>query len=198
MGQRDPRVDAYVAKSAPFARPILRYLRDLVHETVPEVEEALKWRSPAFMYEGMFAGMASFKEHCVFGFWKHEQVVGKDSRANQAMGSFGRLTSMDDLPPKKTLVRLLLAAKRLNDEGVPAIRRKTKKPAVETPRELEAALARNRKARATWDSFSPSHRREYAEWIVEAKKDDTRSRRLETTLEWLTEGKRRNWRYERC
>jgi uncharacterized protein YdeI (YjbR/CyaY-like superfamily) len=198
MGRRNPRIDAYIARSAEFARPILRHLRDLVHETVPEVEEDLRWNSPAFLYKGMFAGMAAFRQHCVFGFWKHEQVVGKGARAKEAMGSYGRITSLDDLPPKKQMVAWLRTAKRLNDEGVKAIRRKTKKPPVEVPQVLLTALAGNRKARQAWDGFSPSHQREYAEWISEAKKEDTRARRLATTLEWLAEGKSRNWKYERC
>ena len=198
MGTREKRVDVYIEKSAEFARPILKHLREIVHEACPEVQEEMKWSFPHFTYKGMFASMAAFKEHCAFGFWKSEQVVGADSKAKQAMGSFGRITSLADLPPKKTIAAYVKTAKKLNDDGVKAVRRKMAKPKLETPPELIAALKKDKKARDVYEGFSPSQQREYAEWIADAKGEDTRARRLATTLEWLAEGKTRHWKYKNC
>lgn len=196
MGTRDPRVDAYIAEAAPFARPILAHLRDVVHAFCPDVVETMKWSSPAFEYKGLLCGFAAFKAHCAFGFWKHALVVGDDARAAEAMGSFGRIASLRDLPSKATLGRYLKRAMRLNDEGVKAPREKTrpKKPIPMHP-DFRRALASNAKAAATFESFSPSHKREYLEWIAEAKRDETRARRVAQALAWLAQGKPRNWKY---
>jgi uncharacterized protein YdeI (YjbR/CyaY-like superfamily) len=201
MVTKDPRVDAYIAKSAEFARPILKELRALVHEACPDVVETLKWSAPSFEYKGMMCGFAAFKAHAMFGFWKHELVVdAHDFKSKEAMGSFGRITSMDDLPSKALLKRYVKKAMKLNEDGVKVVRQKTtkdKKP-VTMPKELAAGLARNKKAKATFEAFSPSHRREYMEWIGEAKGEDTRARRLEQALAWMAEGKPRNWKYMKC
>ena len=196
MGKTDPRVDAYIAKSADFAKPILLHLRKLVHAACPEVEETIKWSFPHFDYKGMMCSMASFKGHCAFGFWKSSLVIGGDAERN-AMGHFGRITSLDDLPPDKTLIAYVKKAAALNAGGVKV----EKKPAAPkrpptVPADLAAALKTNAAARKTFDAFSPSHKREYVEWITEAKTDATRAKRLQTTLGWLTEGKARNWKYE--
>ena len=202
MPTRDPRVDAYIAKSAEFARPILTHLRAVVHEACPDVEETMKWSSPTFMYHGMLGGMAAFKQHATFGFWKHELVaeaVGSTTvsdRAGEAMGSFGRITAVGDLPARRTLVRLVKAAMRLNQAGVKRTpKAKAPRKPIPVPDDLARALGKNAKAHATWDAFPPSHRREYLEWITEAKTAPTREKRLATTLEWLVEGKDRNWKY---
>ena len=197
MGTRDPRVDAYIARSAEFARPILSHLREIVHSACPEVEETLKWSAPHFMYRGMLAGMSAFKAHCAFGFWKGSLVTGGDGGVEaQAMGQFGRITSLDDLPPRRVIIGYVKQAMKLNEEGVKTPkRRKTPKPEPLMPAELAAALAKNAKARATFEAFSPSHRREYVEWIAEAKGEETRQRRLANALEWMAEGKARNWKY---
>jgi uncharacterized protein YdeI (YjbR/CyaY-like superfamily) len=197
---RDPRVDTYIGKSAEFARPILAHLRDVVHRVCPQVQETLKWRMPTFMYHGMLCGMAAFKQHCTFGFWKHELVVGKELAADaQAMGQFGRITRLADLPSQKVLVSYIKKAMRLNEEGVKAPRATPKhKPAPRAPDDLTAALKKNRKAAATFAAFSPSHQREYVEWISEAKREQTRARRLATAIQWLAEGKARNWKYMNC
>jgi uncharacterized protein YdeI (YjbR/CyaY-like superfamily) len=198
MGTRDPRLDAYIARSADFAKPILAQIREVVHEACPEVEEAMKWSSPHFMYKGMLCGMASFKEHCAFGFWKGSLIVGGDSRNVEAMGQFGRITSVADLPPKKVLVGYIKDAMRLNDAGVKSPTRskpKGQKKELAVPDDLSAALNRNKKAKATFDTFRPSYRNEYVEWITEAKGEDTRKRRLKTAIEWMAEGKPRNWKY---
>jgi uncharacterized protein YdeI (YjbR/CyaY-like superfamily) len=193
MGKKDPRVDAYIAKSAEFAQPILRHLRKVVHEECPEVEETMKWSFPHFMYKGMLCAMASFKEHCAFGFWKGKLIVpGK----KDAMGHFGRITSLSDLPKDSVLAGYVREAVGLNDAGekVPRKPREPKK-VLRTPPDLSAALSKNAKARATFDGFSPSRRREYVEWITEARSEETRKKRLGTAVEWMAEGKPRNWKY---
>lgn len=196
MVTRDPRIDTYIEKAQPFARPVLTHLRRVIHEACPDVVETLKWSSPSFEYKGILCGFAAFKQHCVFGFWKHELLFDAEARALGSYGPFGRLTSVDELPPKKELVRLVKAAMKLNDEGVKAPRTKTatKKP-IAMPPELARALKTHAQARATFEAFSPSHQREYMEWIGDAKAEATRTRRLEQALEWLAEGKSRNWKY---
>ena len=199
MGSRDKRIDAYIAKSADFAQPILARLRALVHETCPDVVETLKWSHPSFEYKGILCGMAAFKQHAAFGFWKHEQVVGKDSKAKEAMGSFGCLKTVADLPSKKAFAGFMKTAMRLNDEGIVAVRRKTApKPKPVMHAELRAALARNGKAQKSFDGFPPSAQREYMEWVSEAKGEDTRARRVKQSVEWMAQGKRRNWKYANC
>jgi uncharacterized protein YdeI (YjbR/CyaY-like superfamily) len=197
MGTRDPRVDAYIARSAEFARPILTHLRDIVHSACPEVEETLKWNAPHFMYHGMLAGMSAFKAHCAFGFWRGSLVTGGDGGIEtQAMGQFGRITSLRDLPPKREIAGYVKKAMQLNEAGVKARPRKhPPRPELPVPAELTAALRKHPKARATFEAFSPSHQREYVEWIAEAKTDETRKRRLASALEWMSEGKSRNWKY---
>jgi len=197
MGSRDPRVDVYISRSAEFARPILTHLRAVVHAACPEVEETLKWSSPSFMYKGMLCGMAAFKQHCIFGFWKGSLIKGLDgSSVDEAMGNFGRVTSLSELPSKKVLTGFIKEAMRLNDEGIKVARKKpgTRKP-LPVPADLTAAFRKNAKAGATFKDFSPSHQREYIEWIIEAKGEDTRRRRLEKAVGWMAEGKSRNWKY---
>jgi uncharacterized protein YdeI (YjbR/CyaY-like superfamily) len=201
MGKRDTRIDAYIEKSAEFAKPILTHLRETVHEACPDVEETMKWSFPHFMYKGMLCSMASFKEHCAFGFWKSSLVLQAAGQAGeQAMGQFGRMTTLSDLPKKKELSGLVKKAMKLNDDGVkvPA-RAKPKAPKeVVVPDDLARALKANKKAHATFEAFSPSHKREYVEWITEARAEATRTRRLETAIEWMAEGKPRNWKYMNC
>jgi hypothetical protein len=201
MGKKDERVDAYMARAQPFAQPILKHLRKLVHRACPEVEETLKWSSPTFMYKGILCGMAAFKAHCVFGFWKGTLLEGTPGRGTEAMGQFGRLTSLADLPDDAALIRLVRRAAALNDEGVkiPRVRKPElpRRPAAKPPAAFLAALRKNTKALATYDAFSPSHKREYVDWIAEAKRDDTRQRRIETSIAWMAAGKNRNWKYER-
>jgi len=199
VGTRDERIDAYIAKSADFAKPILTHLRGIVHEACPDVEETMKWSAPHFMYKGMLCAMASFKEHCAFGFWKGALVVESDGKAGEAAGHFGRITKVSDLPPKKVIAGYIKKAMALNESGT-AVARKPKRVAAKDaapPDYLMAALKKNRKALATFEGFTPSHRREYVEWITEAKGEETRQRRLQQALEWMAEGKPRNWKYMR-
>jgi uncharacterized protein YdeI (YjbR/CyaY-like superfamily) len=197
MGTRDPRVDAYIAKQAEFARPILEYIREAVHAGCPEVEETLKWSAPHFMHHGMMCGMAAFRQHCAFGFWKGRLVVDTgDEKLASAMGQFGTIRTLKDLPSKRALVGYVKKAAKLNEEGIKAPRaQKARKQPLATPPDLAAALKKNRKAAATFEAFPPSHRREYVEWITEAKREETRQRRLEQAVEWMAEGKHRNWKY---
>ena len=200
MGTRDARVDEYIAKSPEFAKPILKYIRDTVHAAVPEVEETMKWSVPHFDYKGTMANMAAFKAHCALGFWKGTLVTGKMPKSEESAGSMGRIESLQDLPKKKELTALFKKAASLNDEGVKSPTRgvaRTPKPELPTPDDLAKALGKNKKAKAAFDAFSPSHRREYIEWITEAKAEETRKRRLEQAIEWMGEGKSRNWKYER-
>jgi uncharacterized protein YdeI (YjbR/CyaY-like superfamily) len=198
MPKLDPRVDAYISKSAPFARPILEKLRALVHEGCPEVVETLKWSAPAFVHHGPLAQMAAFKAHCTFGFWKGK-LVTESLKEHEAMGQFGRLTSLADLPPDAVVVAYARKAAALNESGA-KLERPVKQPKhpIAIPDDLAAELAKRKhsKARATFEASSPSHRREYLEWITEAKRPETRAKRLATTLEWLAEGKSRNWKYQ--
>lgn len=198
MGKFDPRVDAYIARSAPFAQSILTWLRETIHKACPEVEEAIKWGMPYFTYRGMLAGMAAFKSHCALGFWRWQDLGGADANSD-AMGQFGRITAIEDLPSKAELTKLIKRAMVLNESGSRKVARKsaTPRPAPQSPPDLDAALRKNAPARAAYQRLSPSHQREYVEWLEEAKRDETRKRRLATTIEWLSEGKSRNWKYER-
>jgi uncharacterized protein YdeI (YjbR/CyaY-like superfamily) len=198
MGSRSAAIDAYIAKSRDFAKPILTHLREVVHEACPDAVETTKWGAPHFEYHGLLCGMAAFKEHCSFGFWKGSLVVGTDAGDAMSAGQFGRITKVADLPPKTELKRYVKKAMQLNDEGVksPPRRKAVKKPDIPVPAYFHAALRKNTKARATFEAFSPSHRREYLEWITEAKTEATRDRRVETAIGWLSEGKSRNWKYQ--
>jgi uncharacterized protein YdeI (YjbR/CyaY-like superfamily) len=195
----DPRIDSYISRQADFARPILLHLRRAVHAACPEAEETVKWGMPTFMYKGqILATMAAFKAHATFGFRLGSEVVGETERQRTAMGQFGRLTSVEDLPNAETLTELIRKAMELTEAGGKPARSKTAKPEIEMPGDLQAALDFNPAASATYSGFPPSCRREYLEWIVEAKRPETRSKRVAQAVEWLAEGKRRNWKYENC
>lgn len=196
---RDPRIDAYIERAAPFAQPILQHVRALVHEACPVVEETIKWGMPTFVHAGaILCGMAAFKQHASFGFWKHALVVG-EGEPRDGMGSYGKLLSVADLPSKRTLLAHLRRAMALNEAGGKSPARKSApKPPPDTPAELTEALAQAPAAKAAFDAFPPGCRREYIEWIVEAKRAETRSRRVAEAVAWIAEGKRRNWKYERC
>lgn len=196
---RDPRVDAYISGRADFARPILEHLRGTVHAACPEAEEAIKWGMPAFLYKGrMLASMAAFKAHATFAFWRGGEVVGEENARDGAMGQFGRITSIEDLPPPEELAALVRKAASLADQAPAPRRAKAPKAPVQVPEDLSRAIAANPAASATFESFPPSCRRDYAEWVAEAKRPETRARRIAQAVEWLAEGKRRNWKYEKC
>ena len=202
---RDKRVDAYIAKAQPFAKPILKHIRELVHSANPDVTETIKWGMPSFDYKGAYFSIAAFNQHCAGGFWKYKLLKDpkgylgeRKNQGGEAMGNLGRITSMKDLPPDKIMVDFFLQAKKLNDEGIKIERPKPKpKKEIPMPKEFASALLKNKKATDMYETFSPSHKREYLEWITEAKADETHAKRIKTTIEWLVEGKPRNWKYMR-
>lgn len=204
MATPDPRVDEYIAKSADFAKPILNHLRDLVHKACPDVEETMKWSFPHFEFAGsILCSMAAFKQHCAFGFWlgslmadphKLMSAVGEKT----AMGHFGQIKNINDLPADKILITYIKEAMSLNEKGI-KVKKKEKAgeiKEVEIPSYFKEALKKNKKAHEAFHKFSPSHRKEYLEWITEAKTEATRTKRMETTLEWLSEGKPKHWKYK--
>lgn len=201
MGKKDPRVDAYIAKSPDFAKPILSYLRDVIHQGCPDVVETIKWGTPTFDHHGIMAGIGAFKQHCVLGFWKSPLLTLDGRPLSREMesgaGQFGKLTSVKDLPAKSKLLKLVKDAAGLNEAGVTVERKVKPTPPLEVPAELTRALQKHAKARVAFAGFPPSHKREYAQWIAEAKTAETRQRRIATALEWISEGKSRNWKYER-
>jgi uncharacterized protein YdeI (YjbR/CyaY-like superfamily) len=198
MGKKDPRIDAYIEKAAPFAKPILRHLRKVVHAGCPPVQETMKWSMPHFDYKGIMCGMAGFKEHCAFGFWKAKLILPPNNVSTKdAMGHFGCIRSLEDLPSQKTLIGYVRKAAELNESGakVPGRDKPKKRAPLKVPPDLAAGLKKNAKARTTFENLSPGGKREYVEWVDGAKRDETRANRLKTTLQWLSEGKPHNWRY---
>lgn len=196
---REQRIDAYIAKAQPFARPILEKVRERVHAVIPDVEEAMKWSMPAYMLGGKLVLIsAAFKAHTALNFWRGQELGRVEANAD-AMGQFGKIKSLGELPGDDELDRLIREAAELS-RSAPAPR-KTKhepKPAPEMHPEFAAALARAPKAKATLEAFPPSAQRDYFEWISEAKQDSTRQKRVATAVEWLSEGKRRHWKYQNC
>jgi uncharacterized protein YdeI (YjbR/CyaY-like superfamily) len=197
----DPRVDAYIEKSAAFAKPILMHIRRVVHEASPLITENIKWGMPFFEYKGQVCQMAAFKEHCAFGFWRAsllDDPQGLLKIGDSVAGSFGRVTAIEDLPTETALKHFVLQAIAKNEIGVKAVPKKApaEKKELVTPEYLAAVLNQNPKAKETFDKFSYSHKKEYIEWLIDAKTEATKQKRLETTIEWLTEGKSRMWKYK--
>jgi uncharacterized protein YdeI (YjbR/CyaY-like superfamily) len=196
---RDPRIDAYIAKAAPFAKPILEHVRSRVHKAAPEAQETMKWSHPTFTIDGkILLGMAAFKAHAIINFWRGQELRGDDA-SREAMGQFGKLTSVDELPPDKEFDALIEeAAKLARTAPAPRKAKHEPKPAPVMHPEFAAALAKAPKAKAALDGFPPSAQRDYLEWIDEAKQDTTRAKRIASAVEWLSEGKRRHWKYQNC
>lgn len=197
-------IDGYIKKAEPFAKPILEHFRTLVHKACPDVEEKMKWSFPHFDYKGqMLCSMASFKQHCAIGFWKaslmeDKKLVAK-AKTEEAMGHLGRITSVKDLPADKVLISYIKEGMRLNDEGKVVSRPKTtekEKAALIVPAELQKALTADKKALAVFEKFPYSHKKEYIQWITEAKTETTRNKRITTAIEWIRDGKGRNWKYQ--
>ena len=205
MTKKDKRIDDYIKKAQPFAQPILTHLRELIHKGNPEVEETIKWGMPSFDYKGPYCSFASFKQHAVFGFWKHKLLKDpkgylqeRSSQGGDAMGNLGRITSIKDLPPDKVIIDFIKQAKKLNDEGIKgAPAEKKKKPELVVPEYFTAVLKRNKAASATFNAFSTSNKRDYIEWITEAKTEATREKRMDQAIEWMAEGKTRHWKYQK-
>src|SRR5215210_4745794 len=203
MAIQDPRVDEYISKSADFAKPILNHLRDIVHEACPAVKETMKWRFPNFEYAGgILCSMAAFKQHCTFGFWLASLMTDPDRLLTlgekTAMGHLGQIKNIADLPPEKVLVKYIKEAMLLNETGAKISKKKVSEiKEVEVPPYFLDALRQNKTAYSTFEKFSPSHKKEYLEWITEAKSEATRNKRIATALEWLEEGKPRLWKYSK-
>ena len=204
MSSYNKSIDAYIAKSNDFAKPILNHLRELIHNACPDVEEKIKWSMPFFDYKGeMMCHMASFKQHCAFGFWKgsimKDPVLRETAASEAAMGHLCRITSLKDLPPDKKIIAWIKEAMLLNDNGIklPPKEKPGATKVLVVPDYFAKALSKNKKAKQMFDAFSPGKKKEYIVWITEAKTEDTRNKRMETAIEWIAEGKARNWKYEK-
>jgi uncharacterized protein YdeI (YjbR/CyaY-like superfamily) len=204
--KKEPRVDAYIKNAQPFAQPILKHIRGLVHKACPDVEEKIKWSFPHFDYKGgPMCHMASFKQHCAFGFWKAalmkdaEKLV-ETAKSEVAMGHMGKITSLKDLPSDKILLGYIKEAMKLNEAGLKVPKKavtETDRKELTTPDYLNAALQKNKKAKQTFDAFSYSNKKEYITWLEEAKTEATRLKRLADAVAWMSEGKIRNWKYQK-
>lgn len=205
MAKTDSRIDAYIEKAAPFARPILDHIRALVHAACPEVEETMKWSFPHFDYKGeMMCSMAGFKGHCAFGFWKGALLKSVENvlqiKDREAMGHLGRITSLKDLPNDRVMIKMIKEACALNEQGIKikkAVPAKSVSKEIEVPADVLKALSKNHRAQKIFEAASFSFKKEYIRWIEEAKSESTRNTRIATAVEWIAEGKGRNWKYER-
>jgi uncharacterized protein YdeI (YjbR/CyaY-like superfamily) len=202
MPTLDSRVDAYIQKSQPFAQPILHRLRALVHQACPQVVETIKWGFPVFEHKGIMCHMASFKQHCAFGFWKvplmNDPVLMEKALSEEAMGHLGKLCLAEDIPEEKVMIGWIKKAVELNEQGVKISQKPAaNKPELPVPDALQEALETNEAALKVFENFAPSHRKEYIQWINEAKTEATRDKRVATAIEWISEGKQRNWKYQK-
>ncbi len=201
MPKKDPRIDEYINKSKDFAKPVLKHLRSLVHAACPGAEETMKWSFPHFDYKGeMMCSMAAFKEHCAFGFWKaplmKDPALLANAKSESAMGHLGRITSLKDLPSDKKITGYIKEAMALNEKGIKVAKQKpAEKKELVIPPYFTSAVKKNKKAWATFGAFSYSNKKEYVAWVTDAKTEDTRQKRLEQAIEWMAEGKIRNWKY---
>ena len=201
MEKKDKRIDAYIAKSESFAKPILNHLRELVHKACPDIEETVKWGFPHFDYKGILCSMAAFKQHCAFGFWKASlmsdthKILSKVGET--AMGHLGKIKSLDDLPSEKVLIKYIKEAVKLNSEGIKLITKgkAAEKKELNVPDYFRKALSKNKDALKIFEKFSYTNKKEYVEWVAEAKSEDTKNKRLATSMEWIAEGKIKNWKY---
>ncbi len=204
MPTTDKRIDAYIEKKADFAKPILKHLRSVVHKACPDVVETIKWGMPFFDYKGStMCAMPAFKEHCGFMFWKSKLMKDPEGilkiTEKHGMGHFDRITSLKDLPSEKILIAYIKEAMRLNEENIKLPpRKKADVKALEMPVDFAAALKQNKKAQNVFENFTPGKKKEYIEWIAEAKTETTKNKRIETAVEWIAEGKSRHWKYQNC
>ena len=200
---KDKRIDEYINKAQPFAKPILKKLRGLIHKGIPEVNETIKWGMPFFEYKGPVCNFAAFKQHAVFGFWKYKLINDPkghlkeiSARGGEAMGNMGKITNVKDIPPDKVMIGFLKQAAELNEKGIkPPAKKKAPPKEPDIPDYISNELKKNKSAAKTFNGFSPSHRKEYIEWITEAKTDATRQKRLKQAIKWMEDGKPRNWKY---
>jgi uncharacterized protein YdeI (YjbR/CyaY-like superfamily) len=201
MSNRDSRVDLYINNSAEFAKPILIHLRELVHKACPEVKETIKWGFPCYEYKGMLCSMASFKNHCAFNFWKGGAIKDTDKifskEAEGGMGTLGKITDLREIPSDKIMIKYLKEAIKLNDEGVKVEKKPKEKKELVVPEYFSKELKKYPTAFEVFNSFSESHKREYVDWVVDAKREETREKRIKTAIEWMSEGKNFMWKYEK-
>lgn len=205
MAKKDIRITDYITKSAEFAKPILKHFRELVHKACPDVEETIKWGFPHFDYKGSsMCSMASFKQHCAISFWKAALMNNAGellemAKTEEAMGHLGRISTLKDLPKDSMLLKYIKEAMKLNEAGIklPSRKKNNTQPEIQVPDYFIKALTKNKIALTTFETFSPSHRKEYVLWITGAKTEETRNKRMRTAIEWLSEGKGRNWKYEK-
>lgn len=207
MGKKDSRIDAYIDQSEAFAKPILNHLRELIHKVCPDVQEVVKWSFPHFDYkDGPMCHMASFKKHCAFGFWKaalmKDEKLMATAKSEEAMGHLGKITSLKDLPSDKVLTGYIKEAMKLNEAGIKLPSKskpagEAKKEALKTPDYLVQSFKKHQEAKKVFEAFSYSNKKDYIEWLEEAKTEATRNKRLETALEWMAEGKTRHWKYKK-
>jgi uncharacterized protein YdeI (YjbR/CyaY-like superfamily) len=197
MKHTDSRVDEYIKNAQPFAQPILRHIRELMHKGCPDLTEGMKWGMPFFEYHGVIASMAAFKEHAVFGFWKEDLIPGMKQyiKEKEAMGSWGRITSLEGIPPDNEIIAFVKVAAKLNEQGVKSPKRKPKPVVVNMHDDFMKVIKANKKALETYENFSPSNKRDYAVWINDAKTDETRKSRMQKAVQWMSEGKPRMWKY---
>lgn len=200
----DPRIDAYIEKKADFAKLILNHLRLLVHKACPNAQETIKWGMPFFDYKGsVLCAMAAFKKHCTFTFWKAKLMKDPEDilqvADRHAMGNFDRITSLKDLPSDKILTVYIKEAAKLNEENIklPPRKKIDANIALKLPVDFAASLKKNKKAQTVFENFPPGKKKDYIEWITEAKTEATKNKRIETAVEWIAEGKSRNWKYEK-
>ena len=203
MPTTDARIDAYIDKKAEFAKPIMKHLRQLVHKACPDVQETIKWGMPFFDYKGsVLCCIAAFKEHCSFSFWKAKLM--KDPKGilhvadKHSMGNFDKITSLKDLPPDKILIAYIKEAAELNEGEIklPPRKKIDTNAVLKIPGDFEASLKKNKKAHTVFENFPPGKKKDYIQWVTEAKTEATRNKRIETAVEWIAEGKGRNWKYE--
>ncbi|KPE51660.1 YdeI/OmpD-associated family protein [Chryseobacterium indologenes] len=202
MEKYNAKVDEYIEKSPDFAKPVLLYLRETIHEMCPDAEETIKWKFPTFMYKGkILCSITAFKQYCSLGFWLHQEMKTikelETSAEKSSMFSLGKITRMEDLPSKTLLKKAIKEAMELTDMGVTMKKAAPSKTETEIPDYFQKALNTNEKALQVFQKASPSFRKEYINWIIEAKTENTRHKRMEQALEWISEGKGRNWKYER-
>lgn len=200
--RENPQLDNYILNAQPFAQPILHHLRALVHHACPEVEEKMKWSMPHFDYKkAPLCGMAAFKQHCAFGFWKaalmKDRKLLENANDEKAMGHLGKITSLKDLPSDKKIIAWIKEAMVLNDKGIKVEKVAKEKPMIETPDYFLKELKKNKEALKKFNAFTQSCKREYLEWITDAKTEATRDKRMYQAIEWIGEGKKRNWKYEK-
>ena len=197
MKHANPEIDEYIKNAQPFARPILVHIRALMHKGCPNLIETIKWGMPHFEHHGVISSMAAFKEHAVFGFWKQDLIPGMKQyiKEKEAMGSWGRITSVEGIPPDAEIVEFVRVAAELNEKGIKSPKRQPKPVVVDMPADFLKAIKANKKALATYEQFSPSNKRDYADWINSAKSEETRDERMKTAVVWMSEGKPRMWKY---